>query len=181
MRGYYMKLFTQFRWIACFCIIGLLVGCATVPELGSYFDGEPGPNRKIVIDLTKQRAFVYDGSRLLASSPISSGREGKDTPTGQFTVIQKSPDHRSSIYGNYVRNSTIVKANVDSRKDTPPAGSSFEGAPMPYFLRFSGAYGLHAGFVPSYPASNGCVRLPNRQAKRFYDAVLLGTPVLVHR
>ena len=57
----------------------------------------------------------------------------------------------------------------------------FEGVPMPYFLRFSGAYGLHAGRLPGYPASSGCIRLPKRQAKRFYDAVRIGTPVIVQR
>ena len=59
--------------------------------------------------------------------------------------------------------------------------NKFEGAPMPCFLRFTGAYGLPAGNVPGYPASSGCVRLPKRHAKRFYDAVKLGTPVVVCR
>jgi len=53
------------------------------------------------------------------------------------------------------------------------------GVPMPYFLRFTSAYGLHAGKLPGYPASSGCIRLPKRQAKRFYDAVRVGTPVTV--
>lgn len=52
---------------------------------------------------------------------------------------------------------------------------------MPYFQRFTGAHGLHAGNVPGYPASNGCVRLSKRHAKRFNDAVKLGTPVMVQR
>ena len=100
---------------------------------------------------------------------------------GRFSVIQKSPNHRSSLYGNYVKNGRIVKENVDIRKTPRPAGSKFEGVPMPYFLRFTGAYGLHAGNVPGYPASSGCVRLPKRHAKRFVDAVQIGTPVIVQR
>lgn len=159
----------------------LLTGCTTVPEVGGWFDGPPRSGRRIVIDLGDQRAYLYDGSRLLAQSPISSGREGKNTPTGTFKVIQKSPNHRSSIYGSYVRDGRIVKANVDNRRDRRPAGSKFVGASMPYFLRFTGAYGLHAGHVPGQPVSNGCVRLPNSQARRFYHAVALGTPVIVRR
>lgn len=159
----------------------MLGGCATVPEIGSYFDGPPTNERRIVVELTEQRAYLYDGDRLLAVSRISSGREGKTTPTGTFRVTQKSPDHRSSIYGNYVRNGTVVAANIDNRKDRVPSGARFEGAPMPYFLRFNGPYGLHAGYVPGYPASNGCIRLPNKQARRFFEAVSVGTPVIVRR
>lgn len=159
----------------------MLGACTTVPELGGMMDRGGTNNRQIVVNLTSQRAFLYHHKELVAEAPISSGREGKGTPVGKYRVIQKSPAHRSSLYGNYVRNGKIVKENVDVRKTPRPAGSKFEGAPMPYFLRFSGAYGLHAGNVPGYPASSGCVRLPKRHAKRFYDAVKLGTPVVVQR
>jgi lipoprotein-anchoring transpeptidase ErfK/SrfK len=96
-------------------------------------------------------------------------------------VIEKDADHRSSLYGNYVCKGKVVKENIDVRKGGRPPGARFEGVPMPYFLRFSGAYGLHAGRLPGYPASSGCIRLPKRQAKRFYDAVRVGTPVIVQR
>jgi hypothetical protein len=57
------------------------------------------------------------------------------------------------------------------RLRSKPFAAWFEGAPMPYFSRFTGAYGLHAGDLPGYPASSGWVRLPQRHAKRFFDAV----------
>ena len=158
-----------------------LVSCATVPELGGLMDRGDSNGRRIVVNLKSQQATLYHHGKVVAVSPISSGREGKGTPVGRYSVIQKSPDHRSSIYGNYVMNGRIVKENVDNRKTPRPAGSRFVGVPMPYFLRFTGAYGLHAGNVPGYPASSGCVRLPKRHAKRFFDAVKVGTPVVVQR
>ncbi len=176
--------FFSFRWLT----HGLLIlatlalgACTTVPELGGMMDRGGPSNRRILVSLKSQRAYLYQHGRLVAEAPISSGREGKGTPIGKYRVIQKSPAHRSSLYGNYVRDGKIVKENVDVRKTPRPRGSKFEGAPMPYFLRFTGAYGLHAGNVPGYPASSGCVRLPKRHAKRFYDAVKLGTPVVVER
>jgi lipoprotein-anchoring transpeptidase ErfK/SrfK len=158
-----------------------LASCATVPELGGIMDRGGSSGRRIVVNLKSQRADLYHHGKLVATSPISSGREGKATPLGKFRITEKDADHRSSLYGNYVRNGRVVKENVDIRKGGRPAGSRFEGVPMPYFLRFSGAYGLHAGNIPGYPASSGCVRLPKRQAKRFYDAVKVGTPVVVRR
>lgn len=159
----------------------ITVSCTHVPELGGVFDKGGTKGRRIEVSLSEQKAYLYQHGTLSAMAPISSGREGKGTPTGRFKVIQKSADHRSSLYGNYVRDGKVVKENIDVRKGGRPPGSRFEGVPMPYFLRFSGPYGLHAGNVPGYPASSGCVRLPPRHAKRFYEAVQIGTPVIVRK
>jgi lipoprotein-anchoring transpeptidase ErfK/SrfK len=158
-----------------------LAACTTLPELGALVDKGGTKGRRIVVSLKSQQAALYHQGELVGVSPISSGREGKSTPVGRYSVIEKDADHRSTLYGNYVRDGKVVKENVDIRKGGRPAGSRFEGVPMPYFMRFTGAYGLHAGNIPGYPASSGCVRLPKRQAKRFYDAVRLGTPVVVQR
>lgn len=158
-----------------------LVSCTMVPELGALVDNGGTKGRRIVVSLKSQQASLYHHGKLVAVSPISSGREGKSTPVGRYSVIEKDADHRSTLYGNYVRDGKVLKENVDIRKGGRPAGSRFEGVPMPYFMRFTGAYGLHAGNLPGYPASSGCVRLPKRQAKRFYDAVKVGTPVVVQR
>ncbi|WAC21737.1 L,D-transpeptidase [Luteolibacter sp. SL250] len=162
-------------------IVACLTSCTTIPELGGMMDRGGTSGRKIEVDLTDQKATLFQHGKVVAIAPISSGREGKTTPTGRYRIIQKSPDHRSSLYGNYVRNGEVVKENIDIRKGGRPPGSRFEGVPMPYFMRFTGAYGLHAGNVPGYPASAGCVRLPPRHAKRFYEAVKIGTPVIVRR
>lgn len=159
----------------------IFVSCTTIPELGALADRGDTRHRRIVVNIREQKAYLYRQSELVAVAPISSGREGKSTPNGSFSVIEKDADHRSSIYGNYLKDGKVVKENIDVRKGGCPAGATFQGVPMPYFLRFTDAYGLHAGRLPGYPASSGCIRLPKRQAKRFYDAVRVGTPVSVQR
>src|SRR5438552_13437674 len=112
-------------------------------------------------------------------SPISSGRYGHLTETGSFKVIEKERSHSSSIYGKIVDASgrtVVADADVDMRV---PRGSKFVPAPMPYFMRFHGADGMHAGYLPGYPASHGCVRMPEELAIAFYNAVEVGTPVTV--
>ena len=144
-------------------------------------DSAAGPS-KIVISLREQRAYFYKGKTLVGESTISTGREGYETPPGKYRVIQKDEDHVSSLYGDFVGDDgRVVKANVSSLKDRPPPGTQFVGAPMPYFLRFTRGYGLHAGIVPRYPASHGCIRLPPAMAKRFFKAAKLGTPVIVKK
>ena len=150
----------------------------SLPELGMLTDrGTSG--RAIVVRLSDQRAFLYNGDEVVAISPASTGREGYNTPTGKYRVIGKDIDHRSSLYGAYVLNGRVVKAGVDVRKDRKPPGAVFVGAPMPFYLQIAPSYGLHAGHVPGYPASHGCIRLPNRWAKRFYYAVKVGAPVWI--
>lgn len=170
----------QVWWLMLFLPV-LVSSCTHVPELGGMMDRGGTRGRRIEVSLREQKAYLYQYGKLMAVAPISSGREGKRTPIGRFRVIEKDYDHRSSLYGNYVKGGKIVKENVDIRKTPRPSGTKFEGVPMPYFLRFHDAYGLHAGNVPGYPASSGCVRLPNRHAKRFYDVVRVGTPVVVKK
>ncbi len=80
-----------------------------------------------------------------------------------------------------MQDGAIVKENVDVRKDPRPPGSTFVGASMPYFLRIVGGVGLHAGYLPGYPASHGCIRMPESKAERFFYAARVGTPVTVTR
>jgi len=84
------------------------------------------------------------------------------------------------MYGKIVdaRGNTIV---ADADADMPvPRGGKFIPAPMHYFMRFIGADGMHAGYLPSYPASHGCVRMPQQYAIAFFNAVSVGTPVTVY-
>ncbi|MEM6911472.1 MAG: L,D-transpeptidase family protein [Verrucomicrobiota bacterium] len=149
----------------------------------SYWDGEGYSGApSVVIDLTRQQALFYKGGRLVGSSLISSGREGYRTPTGNFKIIQKSRDHASNLYGKIVdAYGNVVNPDADSRKDPVPRGGRFVGAPMPYFMRIHGGIGLHAGYIPGYPASHGCIRMPERMARTFFDNVAYGTPVRVIR
>lgn len=155
--------------------------CTTVTEMVTSNLPESHSGRpSIVVSLHAQEAYLYRSGERTASSRISSGREGYRTPVGRFRVIRKDEDHRSSIYGDYVDDSgRVVKANVDNRRDRKPAHSHFLGAPMPYFIEFSPGYGLHQGYLPGVPASHGCIRMPYWKARQFYNAVQLGTVVVI--
>ena len=139
-----------------------------------------GPNGySVEIDLEQQVAYLIYDNEVVLTSPISSGRQGHHTKRGRFKVIQKERRHYSNLYGKIVdgRGRTIV---ADADSDMPvPRGAKFVAAPMPYFIRFNGAEGMHAGHLPGYPASHGCVRLPERNAIAFFNAVDVGTPVTV--
>jgi len=136
----------------------------------------------IVVRLREQKATLYRGGNEVTTAHVSTGREGYGTPTGRFRVTRKHKNHRSSLYGDYVdKHGQMVKANVDVRKTRKPRGAHFVGAPMPFFLQFKPGYGLHAGQLPGYPASHGCVRLSYWKARQFYRAARIGTRVTILR
>lgn len=136
----------------------------------------------VVINLYEQMVYLFKGGELAGGSPISSGSEGYDTRPGRYTVIEKDIDHKSSIYGDYEDYyGNVIMTNIDNRKDQRPPGTRFEGAKMYYFMRIYGGVGMHQGYLPGYPASHGCIRLPGHMAEKFYREVSLGTPVSVVR
>jgi hypothetical protein len=144
--------------------------------IGDQVSGSP----RLVIDLSAQRIRYYKGEKLVGVSPISSGREGHSTVTGSFRISQKSRHHRSSLYGDFVdTEGNVVVSDVDVRKDPRPPGTRFLGAKMNYFMRVVGAIGMHEGYLPGYPASHGCIRLPTDMAAHFYNATPHGTPVQI--
>jgi L,D-transpeptidase catalytic domain len=107
----------------------------------------------IIVSVPKQRAFVYRNGILIGVSTCSTGKKGYDTPTGVFTILEKDKDHYSS---------------------------EFENAPMPHMERLTWqGVALHAGKLPGYPASHGCVRLPAKFAENLYAATQVGTPVII--
>ncbi len=145
----------------------------------SYWDGDGVPGKpSIKISISEQRAYFYKAGQLVGISQLSTGREGKDTPMGKFKVLDRDIDHASSLYGDYVDASdNVVMPNVEKGKDPKPPGTHFKGAPMPYYMKIAPAFGLHAGYLPGYPASHGCIRMPEFMAENFYNAVEVGTPV----
>jgi hypothetical protein len=107
----------------------------------------------VYVDLGRQRATVYRNGVRIAVTTISSGKPGHSTPTGVFTILQKNKDHRSSTYNN---------------------------APMPYMQRLTWkGVALHAGNLPGYPASHGCVRLPMKFAEKLFAAMPMGGTVVI--
>jgi lipoprotein-anchoring transpeptidase ErfK/SrfK len=115
-------------------------------------DPTPGGVR-IVVSIPLQKAYVFDDGELLWTSPVSTGKRGYETPTGSFTILQKKVHHRSTTY---------------------------DDAPMPYMQRLTWqGVALHAGRVPGYPASHGCIRLPRQFAKKLYAITDHGTTVTI--
>ena len=107
----------------------------------------------VVVSIPQQKAWVFKGSKLVASSPVSTGKKGHETPAGVFPILQKKVRHNSNKYDN---------------------------APMPYMQRLTWqGVALHAGHVPGYPASHGCIRLPKGFAKKLYGMTNYGTRVVV--
>ena len=147
----------------------------------SYWDGDHISGKpSIRISLGEQRADFYKGALLVGVSAISSGRAGFETRTGNFKIIQKSKDHISSQFGDYVDlDGNPIQKDVDTLKDPKPKGAIYDGARMPHFMRIVGGIGMHEGFLPGYAASHGCIRMPGFMAATFFQNVALGTPVTV--
>ncbi|MCA1199484.1 L,D-transpeptidase family protein [Sphingomonas sp. R647] len=107
----------------------------------------------ILISIPGQVAYVYRDGVLIAASTVSTGKPGKTTPAGDFTILQKRVHHRSNLYSN---------------------------APMPFMQRLTwDGIALHAGALPGYPASHGCIRFPREFARRLFGITALGTAVSV--
>jgi ankyrin repeat protein len=113
----------------------------------------PSPDQlRIEISLAEQRVALIKNGAPIFRAPCSTGRPGYSTRTGQFVITDKNRNHRSTIY------------HVD----------------MPYFMRLSCLdFGMHAGIVPNYPASHGCIRLPSETARKFFSEIPVGTLVTV--
>jgi len=107
----------------------------------------------LVVSIGKQTVSVYDGTQKIATSQISSGMPGHDSPTGIFSILEKNRYHYSNLYG---------------------------GAPMPYMERITNSgVAMHEGVVPGYPASHGCIRLPGAFARNLYGITEVGARVIV--
>jgi hypothetical protein len=133
----------------------------------------------VEIDLEEQTAYLLQGGRPVLASPISSGRYGHLTKAGSFKILEKEQTHYSSMYGKIVDGrGNIIVADADADM-LVPRGGKFIPTPMHYFMRFGGSNGMHAGYLPGYPASHGCVRMPEQYAIAFFDSVSVGTPVTV--
>ena len=125
------------------------------PPVPAWFTAGPGAGIRILVSIPQQKAWVFENGDLLATSPVSTGRRGHETPVGHFHILQKAVHHRSNIYSN---------------------------APMPYMERLTqSGIALHAGHLPGYPASHGCIRLPWGFAKRLYGLTNGATRVTITR
>lgn len=107
----------------------------------------------IVISKASQQMYVFKDGTPWGSSPVSTGRRGKATPAGVFPILQKRVFHRSNLYSN---------------------------APMPHMQRLTwSGIAIHAGYLPGYPASHGCIRLPRTFARSLYGLTKMGETTVV--
>lgn len=108
----------------------------------------------LTVNLATQRAYIYRNGIRIGASTISSGKKGHRTPTGIFQILQKNRDHRSNLY---------------------------DDAPMPFMQRLTWTgVALHAGNLPGYPASHGCIRMPYAFAEQLFAATPMGMTVIVN-
>jgi hypothetical protein len=118
----------------------------------------PAPTKRedsllAVVSIAKQQITVHGPGGIIGQSPVSTGMRGKDTPTGVFTILQKNKHHVSNIY---------------------------EGASMPNMQRLTwSGIALHAGYLPGYPASHGCIRMPMAFSEKLWEMTKLGARVVV--
>src|SRR6266436_8342472 len=104
-------------------------------------------NTRIVVSIPKQRAYLMIGEEIVADGPVSSGKRGHESPQGHIRVLEKDPNHHSSLYGDFVDHSgRIVRAGVSARADSAPSGTRFAGAAMKWFMRLTEeGVGMHIG------------------------------------
>ncbi|HWB59244.1 MAG TPA: L,D-transpeptidase family protein [Chthoniobacteraceae bacterium] len=153
----------------------------TVPRV---MDKATPDNTHVVVSLSKQRAYLWvheqEGlDEVALDTPVSTGKHAGMTPTGNFTVLEKDPNHKSNIFGNFVDGKgRVVRGGISLKIDSAPSGTHYEGAPMLWFMRLTDeGVGMHVGILPGYPASHGCVRMPADIAPLIYQKVKVGTPV----
>ena len=114
---------------------------------------EPDGPVVVTVSLRRQRVSVWDRHGLMMEAPISSGQLGHPTPTGVYSILEKNREHYSNLY---------------------------DSAPMPNMQRITwSGVALHAGVLPGYPASHGCIRLPRGFSQRLFDVTQMGTRVIV--
>jgi lipoprotein-anchoring transpeptidase ErfK/SrfK len=107
---------------------------------------------RVVVSIRNQSAWLLNGNRILMTSAVSTAKRGMHTPTGHFEVSEKDARHISTIYH----------------------------VAMPFYMRLSGEpFGMHAGYMPGYPASHGCIRMPRDKAALFFRNVIVGTSVRI--
>lgn len=142
---------------------------------------KPDPNQpitRIEVRIGEQKVIVYQGDEVAGESPTTTGKPGHDTPQGHYTVMVKDIDHKSNLYGVFMDANGYIKDGNAEAGQTPPAGLIYDAADMPYYLRIrEDGTGLHAGYLPGYPASHGCIRLPHAFAELLFSNVSVGTPV----
>jgi L,D-transpeptidase catalytic domain len=157
-----MPIFVRHALIGVLALAAVSVGdkaCASRRRAAPPFEAvaarEAGEPLMAVVSLSNQRVTVYDAMGWILRAPVSSGQRGYETPSGIFSVLQKEEEHYSNLY---------------------------DDASMPFMQRITwSGIALHAGQLPGYPASHGCIRMPHEFAQHLFDMTKIGMRVIVAR
>jgi hypothetical protein len=118
-------------------------------------------SKKIVINLSEQKAYAMENDKVVFQGEISSGKKGRETPNGRFKIMEKKKKHVSNLWPK----------NKNGTRG---------GAKMPFMMRLTNTgYSMHLGYTPKYAASHGCIRLKNGFAQKMYRWASVGTPVKI--
>lgn len=147
--------------MAAFCFLASDPACSRPPRNADAADPDyewhpqwaPDGPVTIVVRVPQQRVYVYRNGIRIGFSKASTGKPGHETPLGAFTILEKQREHFSNLY---------------------------DDAPMPYMQRLTwSGVAMHAGALPGYPASHGCIRLPYEFAEKLFETTTTGTTVIV--
>jgi len=136
-------------------LTGGIVGQAQLSPGRYVWNDDPGAEGplSIAVSLPQQMLYVFRGETLVGMAAVSTGSPGRDTPAGDYQILQKAQWHRSNLYSD---------------------------APMPFMQRLTwDGIAIHAGENPGYPASHGCIRVPTAFARKLFAATQLGVRVAV--
>lgn len=140
-------------------------------------------NSSIRIIVSKQRGLLLNHGEIAMDYPVCTGRNGHESPIGEFTILEKTVDKRSNRYGRiYDATDDCVNGDADILKDAVPEGGRFLGASMRYWMRLTNdGVGHHIAPLPRSrrPASHGCLRGPSSAIPIVYSKVKIGTKVIV--
>jgi hypothetical protein len=144
-------------------LLAVLTGCSTTSSTSSKsslafkpaFTPPKNPaNVKLKLSTGAQRLYMVEGDTVLLATPVGVGKASSPTPHGTFRIYSKQANRR--------------------RISSPGAGY-----PMPFWMEFKPAYGMHWGFVKPYPSTMGCVRIPLQAAGKIFDTIRVGTPLVI--
>jgi lipoprotein-anchoring transpeptidase ErfK/SrfK len=198
------RILVGYAWFATLLALGTVLNAEESPSTSTKPASQEVPKNKppisypnilesaspekiyVFISLGQQRVYFKVGEEIAIDSPVSTGKKAGMTPVGSYVIVEKNAKHYSNLYGKFVSESgSVVRSNVSTRTDTPPEGAKFVGAPMKWFMRLGKhkedymSLGMHAGVLPGYPASHGCIRLPEEIAKIIYQIAPVGTSVCI--
>lgn len=129
---------------------------------------------RVKVSLGHQRAYVLEGDKLLLAMPVTVGSPKNPTPSGNFRITEKTEKKRAKLNGYAWHGEKTRRGEIHNT----PRGWKFTGTPLPYWCGFKPGYGFHTGWIKHFPStSDGCIRMHENIAPKFFRLVKTGTPV----